>query len=218
MTKNLIRNYQKQIRNEISVEEQRSLSRAIFENLLSTEAYKDCCRLITYVSFRSEADTYEIIRSSMMKGKKVYIPRVEPQGIDFYQLYQLEDLIPSKLGIPEPIAKETDRYITNDKDTEKSNIELSKPSEDNKKLSSKLPYRNLMLLPGLAFDPNGNRIGYGAGYYDKYLSSHPKEEFYKIALAYDFQVIDKIEADEYDIKVDMIITPTRIISQARYSF
>jgi 5-formyltetrahydrofolate cyclo-ligase len=70
----------------------------------------------------------------------------------------------------------------------------------------------LMLLPGLAFDLGGNRIGYGAGYYDRYLSKHQKDHFLKVALAYDFQVYDHLEADEFDIRADLILTPTRLIS------
>ena len=68
-----------------------------------------------------------------------------------------------------------------------------------------------MLLPGLAFDPEGNRIGYGAGYYDRYLAKYPKDYFLKIALAYDFQILKQIKGNEHDVKADMIITPNQII-------
>ena len=68
-----------------------------------------------------------------------------------------------------------------------------------------------MLMPGLAFDIFGNRVGYGAGYYDSYLSKYPNDEWVKIALAYDFQITDRIAAGKYDIPADYIVTPDRFV-------
>ncbi|MBQ1895642.1 MAG: 5-formyltetrahydrofolate cyclo-ligase, partial [Clostridia bacterium] len=64
----------------------------------------------------------------------------------------------------------------------------------------------LMLMPGLAFDEHGNRIGYGGGYYDRYLERNRDKEYTKVALAYPFQVFDEIPADPHDEKVDAVIT------------
>ena len=69
---------------------------------------------------------------------------------------------------------------------------------------------DLIVLPGIAFDKVGNRIGYGGGYYDKYLSVL-ECRINKVALAYGFQVIDDIEVEKHDIKVDYVITDNEII-------
>jgi 5-formyltetrahydrofolate cyclo-ligase len=195
MTKSEIRSKLLAVRNNMSAEE-KSLSDIKLQNMLySTMNYQDSNNLFCFVSFKSETDTHEIIRHSLAEGKKVYIPRVEPQGMEFYHIQNLDGLIPSKFGVPEPKQ-------------DKSTVFSAENITNNNKESVIM---NLMLLPGLAFDYKGNRIGYGAGYYDKYLQSHKPTGFYKAALAYDFQVIDKIDAEEHDIRVDMIITPTRII-------
>ena len=70
-------------------------------------------------------------------------------------------------------------------------------------------YTGLMILPGLAFDFNGNRLGYGKGFYDRYLK---KGNFIKVGLAYDFQVVDKLEVKEHDQKMDVIVTEKAVYS------
>jgi 5-formyltetrahydrofolate cyclo-ligase len=193
MTKNEIRDNQKELRNKLSGEEQKVLSTAIWERLYETQAYQSCRRLLTFVSFQSEVDTREIIRHSIRSGKTVYIPRVEAHGLEFYRIAGLEGLLPGSFGVLEPQPAEADRYVPDGKDRIRGDID------------------NLMLLPGLAFDTRGNRIGYGAGYYDRYLSVHPPAEFYKVAVAYDFQIFENIPSEPFDIKSDLIITPTRLI-------
>ena len=67
----------------------------------------------------------------------------------------------------------------------------------------------LILMPGLAFDEEKNRIGYGGGFYDKYLEKHP--DFFKVALPYDFQIYKKLNTEQFDIKPDIIVTDQRVI-------
>lgn len=195
MTRSQIRGYQKKLRDGLTPEEHHALSLAIMERLMQTEEYQGCSRLFVYVSFRNEADTHELIRRALASGKEVFIPRVEPQGMEFYRINQLEGLSVSSYGIQEPPADKDKRFP----------IEMIIADYHDR------PFRNLMLLPGLAFDPLGNRLGYGAGYYDRYLVGEAKNVFYKAALAFDFQVMDKIEANEHDVKADMIVTPSRMI-------
>lgn len=198
MTKSQIRNIMKEERNKLSVKEQKDLSKAILIKLLNSSAYQYCDYLFSFVSFQKEVNTHEIIRQSLKEGKIVYVPRVELHGMEFYEIINLDNLVPSKFGVPEPVSEGNRPY--------KGSLRIASHNDFN-------PY--IMLLPGLAFDSTGNRIGYGAGYYDKYLSNYPKEHFYKIALAYDFQVLKEIPADELDIKADMIITPTKVIECKR---
>lgn len=167
------------------------LSKDVREQLFQTEAYARCSNIFSFVSFGSEIDTHEIIRKALTDKKTIYVPRVEGKQIEFYRLLDFKLLIRSKYGILEPAVDENLRHVPVG-----SNINYNK-------------YHNLMLLPGLSFDVKGNRIGYGAGYYDKFLSLHQDNYFYKIAIGYDFQVLEELPAEEYDRRANMIITPSR---------
>jgi 5-formyltetrahydrofolate cyclo-ligase len=192
MTKAEIRKRIKAQRNSVPELERSTLNDAIRQKMISLKEYIDCDRLFCFVSFGSEVNTHPILLQALQDGKQVYTPRVEEDGrMEFYRIESLERLQPSSFGVPEPLPEEEKRY--------RYNLE-----DDN-------PVRQLMILPGLAFDPEGNRIGYGAGFYDRYLSNYPDNHFCKIALCYDFQVIENIAAQDYDIKADAIITPTRQI-------
>lgn len=193
MTKNEIRTYQRNQRNTLTIQELTILGTEIRNRLFETKAYRSCKRLFTFVSFQSEVDTQEIIKQAIKTGREVYIPRVEAHGLEFYRITGLEGLLPSKFGVLEPQQLEADRF------------------DLDKAVGNRADIINLMLLPGLAFDIEGNRIGYGAGYYDRYLASHNPSGFHKIAVAYDFQVLEHIPAEPFDIKADVIITPTRYI-------
>ncbi len=193
MTKAQIRTDQKQLRNQLSLKEQLLLSKEVREKLFQTEAYDRCTNIFTFISFGSEIDTREIIHQAIADGKRIYVPRVEGKQIEFYRLLDFMLLMKSKYGILEPTMDENLRHVPVD-----SNINHNK-------------YHDLMLLPGLAFDVRGNRIGYGAGYYDKFLSLQQDNYFYKIAIGYDFQLLDELPAEEYDRRANMIITPSRRI-------
>lgn len=188
-SKNDIRNRMMTLRDQLSFDERKQLSGAICERLMKAEAWQACEKVFTYRSFRSEVDTDEIINRALEDGKRVYLPRVQGKTMDFFEIQALEGLILNRFQIPEPPFDEDRRY--------------KEKQEDG--------YTNLMLLPGLAFDLQGSRIGYGAGYYDKYLALYEKKHFYKIALAYELQLVDKINALEFDIRADAILTPSRLI-------
>lgn len=188
MTKAEIRSNQKELRKQLTQSEQKILNYEIREKLFQTEAFRKCENLLTFVSFEAEVDTHEIITQSKFRGKKVYVPRIEAREMEFYEMNNLNHLIRSKYGILEPAICEDTKF----------------------KNGSNSLYKNLMLLPGLAFDLSGNRIGYGAGYYDKYITSFPNMTFYKIALAYDFQILEHIPTEYYDRKAEEIITPSTI--------
>ncbi len=190
MTKGEIRINQKNIRSQLDEVQRELFDERIFHQLVETEWYLECKRIFTYVSFQSEVDTVRIIKQALMDGKQVYIPRVEAHGMEFYEIKGLEGLERSAYGILEPAKGQENRFTG--------------------KAFQKVRKENLMLLPGLAFDPSGNRIGYGAGYYDKYLLLYGEDTFNKIALAYDFQVMDGIPAEEFDIRADAIITPVKL--------
>ncbi len=194
MTKSEIRKELSVRRDRISLEEKAVYDAKIHLSLYDTLAYQQCSALFAYLSFRSEIDTITILLAALKEHKKVYVPRVEGKEMNFYEIHDLNSLIPSSYGILEPAGG----------DFYRCQEETKSFGPDQKNLPNQL-----MLLPGLAFDPLGNRIGYGGGYYDRYLSRFPKDYFYRTALAYDLQILDRIESKDYDMTADAIITPTR---------
>ncbi|MBO4900063.1 MAG: 5-formyltetrahydrofolate cyclo-ligase [Lachnospiraceae bacterium] len=146
--------------------------------------------VLTYVSFRSEVSTYGIIDRFLKAGVKVAVPRVEGEEIRFYYISSIDDLTEGYMGILEP--KQSCRQW------EMKSFDRAAGLRDG-------IIDTAVLVPGSVFDKKGNRIGYGGGFYDRFLAEH--QGIYSIGLAYECQITDKIPADEWDRKVDMVITP-----------
>ena len=156
-------------------------SNRIKSNLFNLESYKKSKTAMFFVSFSSEANTHDMIKESIGR-KTVIAPKVVQNEIEPSVIIDLDSLIPSgKFGILEPIE------------------------------IMKIAYKNidLVLVPGIAFDKEGHRIGYGFGYYDKFLKKVPKAV--KIGLCFDFQLADKVPREEHDMQVDFIVTEERVI-------
>lgn len=200
MTRSEIRRHYRAIRNEMTNDLMNEYNKKILERLLALDLFIKCNILFTYISFGNEVDTHEIINKALQMKKQVYVPRVEnkechaSQGtsmfneMNFYEIQGIDKLMRSNYGILEPDGDIRNKYV-------------SSMSDKNK----------LMLLPGLAFDTKGNRIGYGAGYYDRYLGRFAQNEWKKLALAYDFQITNKLTVGIYDVPTDFIVTPDRTI-------
>ncbi len=186
MTKEQLRKEMKHRRLNLTVEERQQYDSALLAEFLSLQEYEACESLFAYVSFGTEPDTHLLINIALQVGKKVFVPRVEGPEMEFYRIPALEGFEISSFGISEPQPEKAIRY-------------QGKES------------KQLMLMPGLAFDQRGGRIGFGAGYFDKYLVKHPPEQFCKVALAYDFQLFESLNTEQHDIGTDIIVTPTRII-------
>ncbi|TAH72847.1 MAG: 5-formyltetrahydrofolate cyclo-ligase [Anaerolineaceae bacterium] len=189
MTKSEIRSQNKKIRNGLTDDQINEYSKRIHERLFALKEFIDCQVLFTYISFGSEVDTHEIISKALEMNKHVYVPRAEDNELNFYKINGFDSLIRSDFGILEPDAAIHNKYIS------------SLSAND----------KRLMILPGLAFDRKGNRIGYGAGYYDRYLGNFSDKEWLKLALAYDFQITNKLTVDIYDVPADYILTPDKLI-------
>jgi len=149
--------------------------------------------VLFYASFRSEADTKEIINISLKTGKTVILPKVDTKekALKLYEIKDLNELSPGYMQIMEP-----------------------KASEERLKNLADI---DLILIPGAAFDLQGNRLGYGAGFYDKLLSGMEKRILI-IAPAYEEQIAEKIASESHDVKADRIITDKRIINCSNFSF
>lgn len=164
------------------MEEVKKSSNIIINKLLKTKEYKSCDTLFTYVSYNQEVITINLIKETLGE-KKVAVPKIADDKMQFYYINSFEDLRAGKLGILEP-----------------TNTDLAIPKEN-----------DLFIVPGLAFDEYKNRIGYGKGYYDKYFVEYSHVNFHKTALAFDFQILRKIPVDDYDVKLDNIISPSKTI-------
>ncbi|MCQ2436790.1 MAG: 5-formyltetrahydrofolate cyclo-ligase [Clostridia bacterium] len=143
---------------------------------LACDAYKKAKSIYGYLSYNQEVRTEPILAQALKDGKRVAVPKVfDKTMMKFLWLDDLSAVAPGYFNIPEPIADGPEA----DDDTA------------------------LVLMPGLAFDPEGHRLGYGGGVYDRYLEEHPDHPL--IALCYGFQMFDKLETEKHDIPVDVVI-------------
>lgn len=180
LTKKDLRNLVYKNRKELDKDIKSDWDLTIFKKLLESEAYKKASVIFTYISFGCEVDTINFIKKALSDNKTICVPKVisKIEGMEAYKITSLNDLEKGYYGILEP----------------KNHCQLINPSEI-----------NLIIMPGVAFDKTNGRIGYGGGFYDRYLK-RVTSGTRKIALAYTFQVFDSIPTDEFDEKVDFIIT------------
>ena len=143
--------------------------------LFATEAYTAARSIYATLSFNREVRTRPIIEHAWADGKRVAVPKVFGREMRFIWLDDLDRLEISAFGVPEPVS---DAPVADD-DTA------------------------LVLVPGLAFDARGHRVGYGGGYYDRWLSAHPGHP--TVALGYGFQRVENIDAEEHDVPVDLVL-------------
>ena len=140
-----------------------------------SEAYRKASAIYGYLPYNQEVRTTPMLRQAQLDGKRVAVPKCYGSEMRFIWLDDLTQVAPGYANIPEPIA---DEPIADD------------PTA-------------LVLMPGMAFDPQGHRIGYGGGFYDKFLAAEPGHP--TLALCYDFQVFASLETEEFDIPVDCVL-------------
>ena len=145
------------------------------ELFAASEAYKNAKTIYGYLPYNQEVRTVPMLERALKDGKRVAVPKCYGEEMRFIYLDDLTKVEKGYAGIPEPIADE--------------------PVADDETA--------LVLMPGLAFDPKGHRIGYGGGFYDKFLEQEPNHP--TVALCYDFQMLDHLQTEEYDIPVDRVI-------------
>lgn len=180
--KEYVRSYFLKRRSRLSPTEIAEKSRLIAENLERLPLYIQAKKLGFYHPVRNEADTREVFCRTQRTGKETYFPRVEGTGLTFHRISDLNELTPGKFGIPEPDST-LPRIAPEDLD--------------------------LILIPGVAFDDSGVRIGYGKGYYDRLLAHIPRER--RAALAYSLQISDSLPSGETDVPLGLVVTESEII-------
>ena len=179
-----IREQYRRIREALPPEKRKSADEMIAKRLFDCAFYQNARFIYCYASLKDEAGTNMIIEEALRNGKRVALPRVRgKRRMEFCFIKSPADLKPGFMGIKEPgpwCPK------------------APAPFKD-----------SVVVMPGIAFDRNGTRAGYGGGYYDTYLRKHP--EGIRIALAYSSQLLDTIPAESHDVRPEMIFTENECI-------
>lgn len=150
-------------------------SNALAEKFYHTPAYQAASTIYGYLPYNQEVRTVPMLQRALDDGKRVAVPKVYGEEMRFIYLEDLTQVSKGYAGIPEPIA---DAPVAEDKQA-------------------------LVLMPGLAFDPQGHRIGYGGGFYDRFLAREPHHP--TLALCYEFQMQAHLDTEEFDIPVDTVL-------------
>jgi len=173
----------------MSTEEVLDKSRRIRENLFSLPEFR-CARTIAFYVSKDEAKevrTQEMILEALKTGKRVVVPFVTGDSMEFSEISGLSDLSPGTFGIQEPRP------------------EIRRPVP--------LKEIDLVIVPGVAFDMSGGRIGYGRGFYDRFLrrflSERPDARL--IGLAFEAQIVEKVERKSSDVPVHILVTEERVV-------
>ena len=156
-------------------EETVSRSEALGRLFIASEAYKNAKTIYGYLPYNQEVRTVPMLEQALKDGKRVAVPKCYGDEMKFIYMDDLSKVEKGYANIPEPIA---DDPVADDKTA-------------------------LVLMPGLAFDPQGHRCGYGGGFYDKFLSQEPGHP--TLALCYEFQMFPVLETEDHDIPVDTVL-------------
>ena len=158
-------------RNRLNPQEISKRSKSIQEFVINSNEFQPAKVVGTYFAFGSEVTTELIIERAKILGKKIALPRVEEDRITFYELSSTKSLIRGRFGIMEPLPY------------------------------GKMSEIDILVVPGIAFDKKGNRLGYGKGFYDRLLLT---KRTFSIGLAYSFQLLENLPHDLYDKRLDAI--------------
>ncbi len=175
MDKKELRRTIRERKRAMTEEEIVSRSQKLAELFYASEAYKNAKTIYGYLPYNQEVRTVPMLERALQDGKRVAVPKCYGDEMKFIFMDDLSKVEKGYANIPEPIADE--------------------PVADDETA--------LVLMPGLAFDPQGHRCGYGGGFYDKFLASEPEHP--TLALCYDFQVLPHLETEKFDIPVDCVL-------------
>lgn len=185
-TKKEIRRRIRQIRRELEESEWRRASSDIEAAVIAHPWFAKAEDIYTYVDRNRESGTRRTIKTAFETGKKVWVPKVTGDTMHFYRIESLAELRLGAYGIMEPKG-----------DGPMDGAAWNEACE------------GLMLMPGVAFDGQCRRVGYGGGYYDRYLAAHPGLR--KMALAFEFQILPEVPYEEHDIRPEIVVTEKRVI-------
>lgn len=152
-------------------------SRLITEKVISLPVFRRTDQILVYADYNHEVVTRYLIEEAWKSGKEVAVPKVEGKDMVFYKLTDFSLLKPGYFGIPEPVGGEIVEWP-----------------------------QALMIMPGVAFDRKNHRVGYGGGFYDRYLEKHPLIQ--RVAIAFSFQMLPEVPTEPTDICPQIIVTET----------
>ena len=175
-TKQEIREQIRKLRAGIGADEWQLATEIIAGKVIASDSFREATDLFCYMDFDGEVGTELIIDEAWRLGKDIWLPRVSGGEMEFYLVESEKEIVQGTFGILEP-----------------SGEGIKAPGED-----------GLVIVPGIAFDSKGNRIGYGKGFYDRYLKAHP--HLVRLGIAFDIQLVEKIPAQECDCRMDMVFT------------
>lgn len=174
----------KKLRLDLTKEQVAKESKLIYNQIIDNKIFERAEVVMSYMSFQNEIDTEKINDYVISCGKKLLLPKMVDREIIKPIEYTGKFKIDNSFGIKEPVGETYNGDI------------------------------DLIIVPGVVFDREGNRIGYGRGYYDRFLKLYPRTR--KISLAYEFQILDRLEVEEHDEKIDEIVTKNNIIRIKKY--
>ncbi len=175
MDKKVLRRQIREQKKTMTEAEIASRSEKLGELFAATEAYRNAKSIYGYLPYNQEVRTVPMLQKAIADGKRVAVPKVYVDTMRFIWLDDLTKVEKSEMGIPEPIADE--------------------PVADDETA--------LVLMPGVAFTEKGDRMGYGGGYYDRFLANEPNHP--TVALCYEFQILETLPTEEFDIPVDLVL-------------
>ena len=175
MDKKELRDYIRKFKRAMTKEEIAAKSEKLGELFLASDLYKQAKNIYGYLPYNQEVRTTAMLEQAQRDGKRIAVPKILGDTMIFVWLDDLTAVERGYSGIPEP-------------------IDLTPVADDP---------TALVLMPGMAFDPEGHRCGYGGGFYDKFLASEPGHP--TLALCYDFQVLEHLDTEEFDIPVDCVL-------------
>lgn len=181
-TKKDIRKRVLSYRDSLDKKEWEENSRKIQDCVVAHPFFLNSKVIYCYIDYRNEVGTASIIKKAWQSGKQVAVPKVEGEEMKFYYISDFCDLKEGYRGILEP--------------------DKNAPANDT---------HALVIMPGVAFDRNRNRVGYGKGFYDKFMDKHPR--FHTIALAFECQIFDTIDADKLDYRPEVLITEEKLYNE-----
>nr|WP_294528354.1 5-formyltetrahydrofolate cyclo-ligase [uncultured Blautia sp.] len=168
------------IRKNVSDQWVQDISIELGKQLMALPVFRHADKVMIYADYNHEVKTDYIIRAAWEAGKQVAVPKVVGKEMVFHLLTDFDQLEPGYFGIPEPVSGESVDWE-----------------------------RALMIMPGVAFDRKNHRVGYGGGFYDRYLEKHPGLD--TVALAFDFQIQDQVPYEVTDICPQVIVTETEVL-------
>ena len=175
MDKKELRDYIRKFKRAMTKEEIEARSEKLGELFLASDLYKQAKNIYGYLPYNQEVRTTAMLEQAQRDGKRIAVPKILGDTMIFVWLDDLTAVERGYSGIPEP-------------------IDLTPVADDP---------TALVLMPGLAFDPQGHRIGYGGGFYDRFLAEEPDHP--TLALCYGFQMVEHLETEEFDIPVNQVL-------------